>query len=220
MGFGDIHAFNLAMLAKQAWRLIQENHTFFYFILEYTKAHYFHNCLFMEADLGHNPSFVWRSFLETKDLIWAAIIWKVGDGRSIKIDDHRWLPHPSQFTLDADKNMRVCDLFNPNTRQWHLQLLLNTFRPTTVANIQLINLGTTTSCDKLIWKENKKGVFSIKTAYRVASRMKQVEQEEHSSAWVDKKMWNCIWQLHVPPKVRNFFWQVCSDILLTRTNLC
>lgn len=129
----------------------------------------------MEADLGHNPSFVWRSFLETKDLIWAAIIWKVGDGRSIKIDDHRWLPHPSQFTLDADKNMRVCDLFNPNTRQWHLQLLLNTFRPTTVANIQLINLGTTTSCDKLIWKENKKGVFSIKTAYRVASRMKQVE---------------------------------------------
>ena len=192
---------------------------FFFFFLRIYKVRYFHNCSFMEADLGHNPSFMWRSLLETKDLIWVAIVWKVGDGRSIKIDDHRWLPHPPQFRPDADKNMRVCDLFNPNIRQWHLQLLLDTFRPTTVANIQLINLGTTTSCDKLVWKENKKGLFSIKTAYQVASRMKQVEQVEHSSARVDK-MWNRIWQLHVPPKVRNFVWRACSDILPTHKNLC
>ena len=33
----------------------------------------------MEADLGHNPSFVWRSLLKTKDLIWVAIVWKVGE---------------------------------------------------------------------------------------------------------------------------------------------
>lgn len=179
MAFRDIHAFNLAMLAKQAWWLIQENHSLFFRI---QKAWYFPNCSFTEAKLGHNPSFVWRSLLETRDLIRAATIWKVGDGRSINIDDHRWLPHPPQFKLDADHNIRVSDLFNPNTRQWHLQLLLNTFRPTTVADIQLINLGTTTTYDKLIWKENKKEIFSVKTTYRVASHMKHVEQVEHSSA--------------------------------------
>ncbi|XP_075648666.1 uncharacterized protein LOC142619455 [Castanea sativa] len=32
-------------------------------------------------------------------------------------------------------------------------------------------------------------------------------------------MWNRIWQLHTPPKVRNFVWRACSDILPTRTNL-
>ena len=47
--------------------------------------------------------------------------------------------------------------------------------PTTVMDIQFINLGTTNSRDKLIWKENKKGVFSVKTAYRVAIRLKQLE---------------------------------------------
>ena len=205
MGFRDIHAFNLAILAKQARQLIQGSHSLIYRVY---KAHYFPTCSFIEAELGYNPSFVWQSLLETRDLIQAATSWKVGDGRSIKIDDHRWLPHPPQFRPDADKNMRVCDLFNPDTRQWHSQILLNTLMPTTVMDIQFINLGTTNSRDKLIWKENKKGVFSVKTAYRVAIRLKQLEQVEHSLARVDKKLWNRIWQLHIPPKVKNFVWRV------------
>ncbi|XP_023906328.1 uncharacterized mitochondrial protein AtMg00310-like [Quercus suber] len=192
MGFRDIHAFNLAMLAKQAWRLIQGSHSLFFRVY---KAHYFPNCSFMEAKIRNNPSFVWRSLLETRDLIRATTVWKVGDGRSIKIDDHRWLPHPPQLRPDADKNMRVCDLFNPATWQWHLQLLSNTFMPNTVCDIQHINLGTTASRDKLIWKENRKGMFSVKSAYRVALPMRQPEQVEHSSARQDKRLWNRIWQL-------------------------
>ena len=94
MGFRDIHAFNLAMLAKQEWRLIQGSHSLFFRVY---KARYFPTCSFMEAGLGSNPSFVWRSLLEARELIRAAIVWKVGDGRSIKLDDHRWLPHPPKF---------------------------------------------------------------------------------------------------------------------------
>ena len=91
MGFRDIHAFNLAMLAKQAWRLNQDTQSLFFRVY---KAQYFPNCSFMEVALGHNPSFMWRSLLEARELIRAETMWKVGDGKSIKIDDHRWLPHP------------------------------------------------------------------------------------------------------------------------------
>ena len=108
--------------------------------------------------------------METRALIRAATVWKVEDGRSIKIDDHRWLPHPPQLRPDVDKNMRVCDLFNPDTRQWHLQLLSHTFMPNTVCDIKHINLGTIANQDKLIWKENRNGIFLIKSAYRVAKK--------------------------------------------------
>ena len=64
-----------------------------YFFRVY-KARYFPNYSFMEAELGYNPSFVWRSLLEARELIRAATVWKVGDGKSIKVDDHSWLSHP------------------------------------------------------------------------------------------------------------------------------
>ena len=53
--FQDIHVFNLAMLAKQAWRLIHGTHFLFYHVY---KARYFPTCSFMDAELGSNPSFV------------------------------------------------------------------------------------------------------------------------------------------------------------------
>ena len=90
--------------------------------------------------------------MEARELIRATTVWKVGDGRSIKIDDHRWLPHPPppQLRPKADKNMRVSDLFNAATSQWHTQVLLSMFIPTTVTKIQLINLTETSNQDRLI----------------------------------------------------------------------
>ena len=165
MGFRDIHAFNLAMLTKQAWRLIQGSHSIFFKVY---KARYFPTCSFMKAGLGSNPSFVWRSLLEARKLIRAATVWKVGDGRSIKLDDHRWLPHLPKFKPNANMNLRVSDLFDPSTKQWHTQVLLTTFMHSTVEDIQRINLRDTHTKDELIWKKNKKGIFSVKTAYQVA----------------------------------------------------
>ena len=66
MGFRDIKAFNLAMLAKQCWRLIHNIHTLFY---QLYKSRYIPTYSFMEADLGNNPSYVWRSLLAAREMI-------------------------------------------------------------------------------------------------------------------------------------------------------
>ena len=66
MEFRDIHAFNLAMLAKRAWRPIHNTHSLFYRVY---KVRYFLDCSFLEADIGSNPSYVWQSLLAVCEII-------------------------------------------------------------------------------------------------------------------------------------------------------
>ena len=114
MGFRDIQAFNLALLAKQAWRLIHNTHSLFYRVY---KARYFPNCSFMDAGLGNNPSYVWRSLLAAREIIWEGAVWKVGDGRKIVVSKHKWLSHKPIFIGETRPNMLVTELMNTVTMQ-------------------------------------------------------------------------------------------------------
>lgn len=115
MGFRDINAFNLVMLAKQAWRLIQGTLSLFYRVY---KVKYFPTCSFMEVELGHNPFYVWRSLLRARELLQEGFVWRVGDCCTIGIQSHKWLPHPSLFWDGVDQLLKVCDFINPYTKQW------------------------------------------------------------------------------------------------------
>ena len=42
---------------------------------------------------------------------------------------------------------------------------------------------------------------------------------EHSMVREEKRFWSRIWKLNVPPKVWNFVWRACTDILPTHANL-
>lgn len=49
LGFKNLHAYNLAMLAKQGWRLIKNPNTL---IARLYKAKYHPHCSFLNAELG------------------------------------------------------------------------------------------------------------------------------------------------------------------------
>ena len=57
LGFRDIELFSLALLARQAWRIIQELGSLSARVL---KARYFSDCHLLDATLGTSPSQVWR----------------------------------------------------------------------------------------------------------------------------------------------------------------
>ena len=107
MGFHDIHAFNLAMLAKQAWRLLNHQNSLFFKVY---KARYFPNVSFVEAELGSNPSYVWRSLLKARDIVLAGSKWKVGSGALINIFGHQWLPRPPCLCKDGPGTLKVREL--------------------------------------------------------------------------------------------------------------
>jgi hypothetical protein len=58
LGYKDLENFNLALLAKQGWQFIQNPH---FFVAKVFKEKYFPTTTFLEAGLGRNPYFAWRS---------------------------------------------------------------------------------------------------------------------------------------------------------------
>lgn len=60
LGFKDFELFNLAMLARQAWRLFQNPETLSARVL---KSIYYPNSDILEANLGGHPSQVWREII-------------------------------------------------------------------------------------------------------------------------------------------------------------
>ena len=158
MGFRDIYAFNLALLTKQAWRLIHQNHSLFFQVY---KAQYFPNCSFMEAELGNNPSYVWQSLLAARDILKEGAQWMVGDGQSIRMSAHRWLSHKPFFLRELQHNLMVKDLIDVHTFQWDREKIhdLFVFAHRTRMEILSIPLQSNPTRDILVWKENKSHSF-------------------------------------------------------------
>ena len=55
MGFKDLRDFNLALLAKQGWRILKNPNSLLHSVF---KAKYFAKVSFMDAQLGRSPSYV------------------------------------------------------------------------------------------------------------------------------------------------------------------
>ena len=56
VGFRDIELSNLALLARQTWRILQTPETL---STNFLKARYFTTTDFLEASLGSQPSQIW-----------------------------------------------------------------------------------------------------------------------------------------------------------------
>ncbi|XP_062075987.1 uncharacterized mitochondrial protein AtMg00310-like [Humulus lupulus] len=75
MGFRDLHLFNQAMLAKQAWRLYDDPSSLAAKVL---KGLYHRKKPFGSMVKSKNGSFVWKNILWGKELFDAGSIWRVG----------------------------------------------------------------------------------------------------------------------------------------------
>ena len=85
-----------------------------------------------------------------------------------------------------------------------------------VLNLRLSDLQTQ---DRIYWKENKAHCFTVRLAYLVTLRLNQGGVVKHSKAHEDKRLWNKLWRLRIPLKVRNFLWRAYSDVLPTWANI-
>ena len=81
MGFKNLKFFNLALLAKQEWRLQVGHDSLVYRVLN---AKYFPMCEFIHASLGNNPLYSWRSIMAPQSLV------KEGLRRGLEVEGWKW----------------------------------------------------------------------------------------------------------------------------------
>ena len=82
LGFKDLVMFNEAMLAKLAWRLLQDDNSLFYRVF---KARFFPNGTILDAKDALSASYAWKSILKGREVIKKGALWRVGDGKQIRI---------------------------------------------------------------------------------------------------------------------------------------
>jgi len=89
MGFRDLESFNLALLAKQIWRLLLELDSLCARVL---RARYYPDGKLLNAKLKSGSSYTWQSILTGLECFKHGYIWRVGDGSQINIWEDCWIP--------------------------------------------------------------------------------------------------------------------------------
>ena len=170
MGFRDLKTFNLALLAKQGWRLQTNSSPLFHRVY---RAKYFPMCDFLEADMGRQPSYAWRSLMAAQALVRRGMRWQVWDGERIQVWKDKWLPNPSTYKVVTPENLGpgvtwVRDIIDGDRMEWRADLIRQTFMPQDVDAILNIPLSANRARDRLIWAGTKNGKFSVRSAYKMA----------------------------------------------------
>ncbi|KAL0410938.1 UNVERIFIED_CONTAM: hypothetical protein Slati_3683500 [Sesamum latifolium] len=152
MGVRDLGAFNTALIAKQAWRILTKPDNLLSKIL---KARYLPYGSFMEAGLGYNPSSTWRSIWRSQPLIRDGCRWCIGDGKSVRIWGDLWLPRPHSFRpLHVHNaipwNARVDYLIDQERHCWIENVINNNFTSEDAEQINTLPLATHGIKDTLV----------------------------------------------------------------------
>ncbi|CAN0916241.1 Uncharacterized mitochondrial protein AtMg00310 [Linum grandiflorum] len=216
MKFRDIIGFNLAMLGKQGWKLLNDPTALFSRVY---KAKYFPIGDFLSAALDGSPSYIWRSIQSTQAMIKRGYRWRLGDGNSIRVYLDLWLRDGDPTTIQSSalvgmEDLRVSDLLIPGLCEWDEGLLEELFQSRDVDCIRRLRAPRGDAIDERIWNFSRNGKYLVRSAYRLCMEIIIDDTHLHHQG-----RWNDLWKLDVPHSLCHFLWRVAQAVLPTRAAL-
>jgi hypothetical protein len=138
---------------------------------------------FLQAPLGYNPSYAWRSIVNARAVLDRGLIWRVGNGESIKVWGDKWLPVPTSYKVHSpirnlDLESRVCDRIDHDSGWWNVAVIRDTFIAPEAEAICSLALSPLGQPDKPVWVGTSNGRFSVKSAYHMEMARKAQERGE------------------------------------------
>ncbi|KAK2447871.1 putative mitochondrial protein [Trifolium repens] len=220
MGFRGIKNFNKALLGKHCWRLMTGEESLMGRVF---KSRYYPRTSFLEAKIGFQPSYAWRSIQSATDVIKLGSRWRIGNGEQVKIKEDRWLPNQVGFKVWSrcemlENGALVSTLIDSDTKQWNRELVVQSFYPHEAKQILSIPISQRLPADKMIWHYERDGEYSVRSAHHLVKQHNS-RDDAASSGQQMNSLWREIWKAPVPNRVRNFLWRLGKNILPTRANL-
>ncbi|XBH85970.1 hypothetical protein VPH35_073750 [Triticum aestivum] len=218
MGFRDMRGFNQALLAKQAWRLIDMPDSLCARLL---KAKYFPAGNLLDSVFSNNGSAVWKGISYGLDLLKKGVIWRVGDGALIRTWRDPWIPRATSFRPITPKRTsrlnRVSEFLDDNGA-WRMDRLREIFWPMDIDYIVKIRTSPRQRSDFVSWFPEKNDQFLVRSAYRLATVDHNIAFAGGASCSAPsgtRSIWNGVWKSSVPQKMKITAWKVVAGALPT-----
>ncbi|XP_075659227.1 uncharacterized protein LOC142629128 [Castanea sativa] len=110
-------------------------------------------------------------------------------------------------------------LIDSNTMKWNEELIDGLFVEEDAQLIKKIPRSQVATKDTLYWPYTTSGHCTCKSGYRFLKEESKLESNQQVPPIHVKQVWNRIWQLQVPPKIKNFLWWACRNAIPTKQAL-
>ena len=157
------------------------------------------------------------------ELLKKGLVWRIGNGQSVRIWRDSWIPHPvgrPPITQQGRCRLRRVSELLDEHGAWRGTLLQQYFLPVDVQEILKIKASPRLGADFLAWGAERTGIFTVRSAYRLALEDKLCPSSVAASRAPDgrRAVWALLWRCPAPPKVRVFAWRLATNSLATWSN--
>ena len=125
----------------------------------------------MGANLGSAPSKIWQSVLDGREVLQLGLIRRIGTGSTTSIWSMDWLPSDSIRrpipSVARHPPQLVTELIDHTSIAWDRAKLQEFFTQADIDVILNIPLCNRSQLDFWAWHHDKKGVFTVRSAYRM-----------------------------------------------------
>ncbi|KAF4404430.1 hypothetical protein G4B88_014886 [Cannabis sativa] len=212
LGFRQFRDINFCLIAKLGW-LLASNHGALW--TQVIKGKYTFDPAGWQVPPPRGASPVVRGIWKTREFIFNNSAWLLGKDSNVDLWRYEWsccdgiLLGPKDFNPRVGGKLLLPELRSGEGNGWVVESLERWFKPSAASSIARCRYNDLTEYDKLIWKSNPSGGFSLKFAY-----WDLCCNEMHRS-----KLFTNLWLSPLHERLKLFLWKIARECLMFGSRL-